>query len=96
MQKPVQSQALYWGGREITPAKLKDLKALCSFYTSLQAVTPSPCKLRTGPILKNTPTVSSGDEQDLSNKMFSSDSKCFCNFIGCTLNSVRNKKVSFH
>ncbi|GFO23400.1 hypothetical protein PoB_004990500 [Plakobranchus ocellatus] len=68
--------------REITLAKLKDLKALCAFipvqlreiYTSLQAVTPSPRKLRTGPILKNTPTVSSEDEQDLSDEMFSSDS----------------------
>ncbi|GFO00523.1 hypothetical protein PoB_002702800 [Plakobranchus ocellatus] len=104
MQKPVQPQALYWGRREIAPAKVKDLKALCpfipvqfkEFYTSLQPVTPSPRKLRTGPILKNTPTVSLEDEQDLSDEMFSSDSKCFYNLIGCTLKSVRNKKVSFH
>ncbi|GFN77004.1 hypothetical protein PoB_000351000 [Plakobranchus ocellatus] len=82
VQKPVQPQALYRGRREIAPAKLKDLKALCAFipvqfrefYTSLQAVTPSPRKLRNGPILKNTLTVSSEDEQDLSNEMFSSDS----------------------
>ncbi|GFN78581.1 hypothetical protein PoB_000508700 [Plakobranchus ocellatus] len=104
MQKPVQPQALYWGRREITFAKLKDLKALCAFipvqfrefYASSQAVTPSPRKLRTGPILKNIPTVSSEDEQDLSDEMFSSDSKYVCNFTGCTLNSVRNKKFSFH
>ncbi|GFO43078.1 hypothetical protein PoB_006958300 [Plakobranchus ocellatus] len=83
--KPVQPQALHWGRREITLAKLKDLKALCAFipvqfrefYTSLQAVTPSPRKLRTGPILKNTFTVSSEDEQDLSDEMFSSDSKFY-------------------
>ncbi|GFO46450.1 hypothetical protein PoB_007295500 [Plakobranchus ocellatus] len=85
VQKPVQPQALYWGRREITLSKLKDLKAFCAFipvqcrefYTSLQAVTPSPCKLRTGPTLKNTPTVSSEDEQDLSDEMFSFDSKFF-------------------
>ncbi|GFO13933.1 hypothetical protein PoB_004043800 [Plakobranchus ocellatus] len=44
VHKPVQPQALYWGRREIAPAKVKDLKALCAFipvqfrefYTSLK------------------------------------------------------------
>ncbi|GFO49998.1 hypothetical protein PoB_007650300 [Plakobranchus ocellatus] len=79
VQKPVQPQALYRGRREIAPAKLKNLKVLSAFisvqlrefYASLQAVTPSPRKLCTGPILI---PVSSDDEHDLSDEMFSSDS----------------------
>ncbi|GFN83956.1 hypothetical protein PoB_001046200 [Plakobranchus ocellatus] len=60
-------------GKSILSTEEKSI-ALLENSTRLQVVTPSPRKLRTGPILKNTPTVSSQDAQDISDEMFSSDS----------------------
>ena len=81
--KNVTLNPIYSGRREIAPPKLKDLKTLTAFipeeyrffYTSLQAATPSPGRLRTGAVFQNTPSPSSENETDSDNEMPTSDSE---------------------